>query len=1068
MNAKVEAVRYTVESHLMFTGLSRENKALLANTFEIRQFPKGTVIATQGEPVDGMYIIYKGQVRLKETQGKKRVSLGVLGRDSTLGESSLLNAMDWPYHVEASEDVMLLMVPAEKVRAMLPSNQQMANVFKTQVSLVELGQRLRGMLGTAKYDNQQFSQILSRIGLKKIRTGRPVYQQGQQEARLYYIELGTVDLVRTTVSGDTLALDRVYSAQIIGEGGALASAGTDHRHQHTARAITDTTVLVINQPEVEAIFKINPALEEQLRIRHTTLKEREQQEAEVQSRAEGVDQRIKLADAITEEEFKTRVDHKEVTSFPEVKQDHEEDCGAACITMIANHYGKAFTLGQIRELSNLSLGALTPNQLITGAEILGIRAKAYSLTYEQLMKAHLPGIISWENYHYAVVYRVTKNQVYIADPDGGLKKLSRKDFEEGWTHAEVSGVETPENVGVYIGLDPTNQFLQSEPPKKPIHHFLSYILPYKKEFAEALLAALTINLLGLASPLFVQNIVDTVVVHKDVKLLNMMLAGMVLVAMFTTLSGAAQSLLLAHTTNRIDMRLMSEFYRHVLSLPMGFFMTRNKGEILSRFGENAKVRAIIAGSSITVVMNALMISIYLLMMVAYNGYLTAWAMFFLPFYFGILWYFVPKIKAIAQEVFLVSTQAQAYLIESLTGIEPIKATSNEYMARARWENQFVASVNMGFRSQKLQLLSSSLYSTVQLASSVTILWIGANQVMEGNLSIGELMGFNMLLGLVMGPLLKMLDLVNDVQEVRISMDRVSDILSVIPEQEKLDPGRMPAVLDDCTGRIEFEGVHFSYVDNGRENAIMRDLNLTIDAGMRVAFVGPSGCGKSTVAKMVLAFNVPQEGAVKIDGRDIRNLELSSLRRNIGVVLQDSFLFSGTVVENIALGDPDPDMQAVKDAARLAGSDEFIVNYPLGYQTLIGEKGMGISGGQRQRICIARALYHKPRIMIFDEATSALDNESEARIQENMVTILRGRTSITIAHRLTTVMDSDMICFIAEGKVREKGTHKELIDPDYLQANGYKGRYYRMAATQFALPPLELDGEVLAAPEDDAG
>ncbi|MGH8602964.1 MAG: peptidase domain-containing ABC transporter, partial [Gammaproteobacteria bacterium] len=617
-----------------------------------------------------------------------------------------------------------------------------------------------------------------------------------------------------------------------------------------------------------------------------------------------------------------------------------------------------------------------------------------------LKRVKLPGIIGWEGYHYAVLYRITDKEVQIADPAAGFKTMTREQFLTGWTQAQVAGVAVEPDRGVFIALEPTLRFEQQKVPPNPIYHFLGYILPYKRFFAESMVAALTINLLGLASPLFVQTIVDTVVVHNDVSLLNMMLAGMVLVSVFSTLSSIAQSLLLAHTTARIDMRMMSEFYRHVLSLPMDFFLTRNKGDILTRFGENAKIRAIISGSTVTVILNTLMIFLYFLMMFGYSTSLTLVFMVFIPMYLAIIWYFTPRIKSISQEIFLTNSQSQSKLIEALNGIETLKATANEYMARANWENAFVDNVNRSFQSAQLNLMSGSFNKLVSLASSVVILWLGAHQVMDGAMSIGELMGFNMLSGMVIGPVLSMVGLWNSLLEVRISIDRVGDILNVKPEQEPITtPEHMPATLSDCQGQIEFSKVNFSYVANEKENYVMRDFDLLIEPGQRVGFVGPSGCGKSTIAKMMLGFNIPKSGECRIDGKDIRSIDLVSLRRNIGVVLQDSFIIAGTVAENIALGDPEPDLAAVVEASKLAGAHEFIINYPLDYQTPIGEKGMGISGGQRQRICIARALYRKPKILIFDEATSALDNESEMRIQENMRSILRGRTSITIAHRL---------------------------------------------------------------------
>jgi len=446
-----------------------------------------------------------------------------------------------------------------------------------------------------------------------------------------------------------------------------------------------------------------------------------------------------------------------------------------------------------------------------------------------------------------------------------------------------------------------------------------------------------------------------------------------------------------------------------------------------------------------------------MMMFVYNPQLTYVVIAFIPGYVGLILYFTPRIKAISQQIFLTNSQSQSYLIESLNGIETIKATANEYMARARWENSFVEMVNSSFRQQKLMLTSQSLYGLLSLSSNVIILWIGANQVIDGVMSIGELMGFNMLVGLVMGPVQQMVQLWNSLQDIRISIDRVGDVLNVKPEEPPVsDPERMPAVLERCEGKIEFRKVNFSYMASGKETLVMKDFDLVIEPGQHVAFVGASGCGKSTIAKMVVGFNVPNSGECRIDGKNITQLSLASLRRNIGVVLQDSFLIAGTVAQNIALGDPEPDMQAVKTAARLSGVDGEVMKWPVGYQTPIGEKGMGISGGQRQRICIARALCRNPKILIFDEATSALDNQSEKLIQTNMRDILKGRTSFTIAHRLSTIIDADMICYIHAGKVAEKGSHEQLTDPAYLKKMDYTGKYYNLAQTQFNLKPLNLD------------
>ena len=533
--------------------------------------------------------------------------------------------------------------------------------------------------------------------------------------------------------------------------------------------------------------------------------------------------------------------------------------------------------------------------------------------------------------------------------------------------------------------------------------------------------------------------------------------GMVLVAVLTTTMTVVQSLLLAHTITRLDMRLMSEFYRHVLSLPMPFFLSVNKGEILARFGENQKIRAILTGSSITTVMNVLMLTIYFLMMFAYSWKLTIIVIFFLPVFIAIVTYFTPRLKRISQEIFQAGTQAQSSLIEALNGIEAIKATSNEYFARARWENAFVENVNRSFHQQKLSLMNSSIFQLAILGMTTAVLWSGASQVIDGTMSVGELMGFNMLMGLVTSPVLQMVNLWSQLQEVRISVDRVGEYLDKEPEIEIATTAeKMRMAVDQLEGLIEFKNIYFSYRAGKDTKNIMENFNLVIQPGEKVAFVGPAGCGKSTIAKMILGFNVPQAGELQIDGKNVNQMDISSLRRNIGVVLQDSFLFAGTVAENIAFGDPEPDMQTVQEVARLAGAEEFITRLPLGYQTLIGEKGQALSGGQRQRVCIARALYRRPRIMIFDEATSALDNQTEEGIIRQLKEkVLPGRTSISIAHRLTTIMNSDRICYIRDGIVQEQGTHHQLIDPNYIREQGYQGYYYNLAKTQFDLPPLEL-------------
>ena len=1060
-NAAVEAVRYVLQTHVMFSVLPISEKRLLEPLLEVRRYAPGSTVARQGTPIDGMYIVYNGRVRLKQEADEKLVSVGVVSDGATLGEMSLLDDAEWNHDLVTEGPVEMIVLPAAGARTLLHQNKIVEEHFKRFVGLVKVGERLRSLLGKAPYTPEQFTQMVSELGLKRIKTDGAVFSQGDNDPRLYYIESGSVELVRQPLSGDPISFGRVGRGSLIGEGGAVPRPDVVGNQPHTARVAADVTVLVIYQNTVKKLLDLNPELGERLRQRIRELERYEQDELSIRQRTEGVDQRIQLADSITEEEYRARGGVKEETSvkFKVVRQNHDADNVAACLTMLVNHYGRAFPLNAIKAKTGLEGATLTLDDMIRGAENLGFRAKGYALRYDDLKTALLPGVVNLEGYHFAVLVKVGDREVQIADPrDSKVKRIPKDDFIRMWTAASVSGlVDKRPDAGVFIAMEPTQRFeTEGVKQKNPLSYFVSYIMPYRIFFAEAVLAALVINILGLASPLFTQTIVDTVIVHKDVSLLNMMLAGMVLVAVLTTGMTVVQSLLLAHTTTRIDMRLMAEFYRHVLSLPMPFFLSVNKGEILSRFGENQKIRHILTGSSITTVMNILMLVIYFFMMFAYSFKLSIIVIIFLPIFIAIVMYFTPRLKQVSQEIFMSSTQSQAALIESLNGIEAIKATSNEYFARARWENSFVENVNRGFHQQKLSLLNSSVFQLAILGMTTSVLWVGASQVIGNQMTVGELMGFQMLMGLVTNPVLQMVNLWSQLQEVRISVDRVGEYLDKEPEDEvATTPGRMRKAVGQLEGKIDFRGVFFSYRAGKDTMNIMQDFNLSVSPGEKIAFVGPAGCGKSTIAKMLLGFNIPQRGEVLIDGQNINQMDIQSLRRNIGVVLQDSFLFAGSVAENIAFGDPEPDMRTVQEVARLAGAEEFILKLPLGYQTPIGEKGQALSGGQRQRVCIARALYRRPRIMIFDEATSALDNQTEELIIKQLKEkVLPGRTSFSIAHRLTTIMNSDRICFIRDGIVQEQGAHVQLIDPLYIREQGYKGLYYNLARTQFNLPPLE--------------
>jgi subfamily B ATP-binding cassette protein HlyB/CyaB len=631
--AALEAIRSVLETHVLFNVLPTAEKRAIELLLEVRQVPAGKKLFNQGAAADGMYVIHGGSARLKENTGGKLVSVGLIGTGATIGQTSLLEETKWPYQVVAETAMTMVCLRADRARLLVSESRIVDEHFKRYVGLVEVGERLRTLLGGANYTAEEFSDMLSKMGVKRIRVEAAVFNQGDNDPRLYFLESGNIELIRAPISGEPISLSRCSRGTLFGEMGALPRRTPRGIQTYTARALTDVTVLVIYQHTVERILNLNPELQQRLIQRARDVEQLEADEIAARKRAEGVDLRIKLAEGLSEDEFRATSKTKETTKLAVVRQNAQADAAAACLAMTMGFYGRKFTLGQMQEVTGLNTPETTPDAIIRGAETLGFRVKGYSIPYASLKTVRLPAILGWQGYHWILLLKVSDKEVEIADPASGIRKIKRDEFLTSWTAADVAGVvDRRPDCGVMIALEPTVKFEKEEEAKSSIRHFINYILPYKKYYGEAVLAAVVINVLGLASPLFVQTIVDNVVVHHDVGLLNMMLGGMVLVAVLTTAMSVVQSLLLAHTTSRLDMRLMSEFYRHVLSLPMDFFLTKNKGEILARFGENQKIRAILTGSTITVLMNTLMIVLYFLMMFAYSVPLSLIVVFFIPLY----------------------------------------------------------------------------------------------------------------------------------------------------------------------------------------------------------------------------------------------------------------------------------------------------------------------------------------------------------------------------------------------------------------------------------------------------
>jgi ATP-binding cassette, subfamily B, bacterial HlyB/CyaB len=663
--------------------------------------------------------------------------------------------------------------------------------------------------------------------------------------------------------------------------------------------------------------------------------------------------------------------------------------------------------GRIQHDSGKS-DSLGEDDLLRAVKKFPIKAKAISSSIGRLPKTPLPALARLRSGKFVVIGKTTDHGVLIQGMDDPSPRLVRfGDFEREWS-------------GRIILLSKRSP-LSDTARRFDLSWFWGAVHKYRGVLIEVLIVSFVIQMFGLATPMIFQTVIDKVLVHRGLSTLEVMVSGLALIAIFEAVLSGLRTYLFSHTSNRIDVELGSRIFKHLLRLPLAYFESRRVGDSVARVRELETIRQFITSSSITLVLDLAFCAVFLGVMFIYSTTLAFVVIAALPLYGLLSIATTPAFRRRLDEKFRRGAENQAFLVESVTGVETIKAMAVEPQMQHRWEEQLAGYVSASFAAAQVGNWATQAANLLNKSVGALTLFLGARIVIANQMTVGELVAFNMLASQVSGPVLRLVQVWQDFHQVRLSVDRLGDILNTPVEANIASAQTSDIPLE---GAIEFDRVTFRYSLGAQP--VLRDVSLKIPAGQVVGIVGPSGSGKSTIAKLVQRLYQPEAGRVLIDDIDAAMLEPSWLRRQIGVVLQENILFNRSVRENIALADPAMPIEQVIAAAKLAGAHEFICKMAQGYDTPIGERGVSLSGGQRQRVAIARALVGDPRVLIFDEATSALDYESESVIQENMRDIVQGRTVLIIAHRLSTVRHTDRILTIDNGIIVEDGKHDQLV------------------------------------------
>lgn len=727
-------------------------------------------------------------------------------------------------------------------------------------------------------------------------------------------------------------------------------------------------------------------------------------------------------------------------SFPHFTQHDQMDCGPTCLRMIAAFYGKHYTLNEMREISFITHLGVSMLGISMAAENLGFHTIGVQISFWQLVKeARLPCIVHWNQQHFVVVYRITQKNVWIADPFAGKIKYSKEEFCHCWLSAKEDGIDT----GVALLLEPTPEFYVSkddeEREKYNAFSFLyAYLRPYKHLIGQLLLGLLLGSMIQLMLPFLTQSIVDFGINNQNLSFIYLILIAQLMLSFSSSAVEFIRGWILLHLGTRINIALISDFLIKLMKLPMGYFDTKMTGDILQRINDHTRIQNFLTGSSLSVVFSTFNIVVFGIVLLLYNWMIFLIFMGGSVLYVAYVWLFMKKRVELDHKRFAQQSANQSTVVQLVNGMQEIKLSACEQQKRWEWERIQAQLFKVNIRSLALRQYQDSGAVLINQTKNIIITGLVASLVVRGEMTLGMMLSVQYIIGQLNSPVNDLITFARDMQDARLSMNRLGEVRDKPDEEEPTKQliREIPVGKD-----LRIENLNFKY-DPLSEFSTLDNINLEIKAGKQTAVVGMSGSGKTTLVKLLLGFYPPASGQILLGDTPLENYSIREWRKQCGVVMQDGFIFSDSIAGNIAPGVEQIDKERLRHAAEVANIHGFIAELPLGYNTKIGQEGHGLSQGQKQRILIARAVYKNPEFIFFDEATNALDANNERIIMENLQKFFEGRTSVVVAHRLSTVRNADRIVVIEQGHIAEMGTHEELTVK--------KGIYYRLVKNQLEL------------------